>query len=139
MTTETKTRTDDADRETEPSADDIRAQLATILASPHFRRAGRMKRFLEYIVDETLAGRADLLKEYTIAIEVFDRDESFDPTTSALVRVEAGRMAGKNVVSFHWELPVRKVLLNGEAVFTQTKFCLRGDFCGRCAHLQLPA
>ena len=51
-----------------------------------------MKRFLQFIVEQTLAGHGQALKEYTIAVEVFERDESFDPTTSALVRVEAGRL-----------------------------------------------
>jgi sigma-B regulation protein RsbU (phosphoserine phosphatase) len=51
-----------------------------------------MKRFLQFVVEETLEDHAQALKEYTIAVEVFERDESFDPTTSALVRVEAGRL-----------------------------------------------
>ncbi len=51
-----------------------------------------MKKFLGFIVDETLEGRQERLKEYTIALEVFGRDETFDPTTNALVRVEAGRL-----------------------------------------------
>ena len=74
------------------AADAIKAQLDRILASTDFARARRMKRFLGFIVDETLQGRGEGLKEYTIALEVFGRDESFDPTTNALVRVEAGRL-----------------------------------------------
>ncbi len=92
MTTETKNLANAADWENQPSAEDILSQLDRILASPDFARAARMKRFLQFIVVETLAGHAQALKEYTIAVEVFERDESFDPTTSALVRVEAGRL-----------------------------------------------
>jgi len=92
MTTETNNRANDADRASEPSAKDILAQLDRILASPDFGRAGRMKRFLQFIVEETLAEHSQALKEYTIAVEVFERDESFDPTTNSLVRVEAGRL-----------------------------------------------
>ncbi len=76
----------------EPPAKDIRSQLGKILASPDFERAERMKRFLRFVVERALEGRAQGLKEYTIAVEVFERDESFDPMTSALVRVEAGRL-----------------------------------------------
>jgi len=89
---DTKNRANDEDRDGEPSAKDILSQLDKILASPDFERAGRMKRFLQFIVDRALEGHAQALKEYTIAVEVFERDESFDPTTSALVRVEAGRL-----------------------------------------------
>ena len=51
-----------------------------------------MKSFLGFIVAESLEGRADRLKEFTIATEVFGRDDSFDPQTNTIVRVEAGRL-----------------------------------------------
>jgi TolB-like protein len=55
----------------------------------------RQQRFLKFIVTETLAGHTDRLKGYTIAIEVFDRDVSFDPAIDAIVRVEAARLRAK--------------------------------------------
>ena len=70
----------------------VRGQLARVLASNDFAQAERTKSFLRYVVEETLAGRGDRLKEYVIATEVFGRDESFDPQTSTIVRVEAGRL-----------------------------------------------
>ncbi len=72
--------------------DAVLAQLSRILASGDFARSRRMRQFLRFVVIETLAGRADRLKEFTIATEVFGRDESFDPRNSALVRVEASRL-----------------------------------------------
>src|SRR4029078_9044451 len=54
-----------------------------------------MQRFLEYIVVEALAGRSDRLKAYNIALEVFDRPETFDPIVDRVVRVEAARLRGK--------------------------------------------
>lgn len=69
--------------------------LAKILSSPIFVQAQRQQRFLNYIVTETLEGRAEKLKGYTIGIEVFDREPSFDPATDAIVRVEAGRLRTK--------------------------------------------
>ncbi len=51
-----------------------------------------MRDFLRYLVDATLTGEVDRTKEFSIAVEVFGRDESFDPQTSSLVRVEAGRL-----------------------------------------------
>jgi adenylate cyclase len=71
------------------------ACLDRILASPCFVQSERQQRFLKFIVSETLAGRTDRLKGYTIALEVFDRDVSFDPAVDAIVRVEAARLRAK--------------------------------------------
>jgi hypothetical protein len=56
-----------------------RSCLDRILASPCFVQSERQQRFLKFIVTETLAGHTDRLKAFTIAVEVFDRDVSFDP------------------------------------------------------------
>lgn len=75
----------------ELSAEDIRAQLERIVTSSEFPSGGRGAAFLTYVVEETLAGRADRIKGYSIAISVFKRNESFtqeDP----VVRIEAGRL-----------------------------------------------
>ena len=74
---------------------EARTCLARILASPCFVQSERQQRFLKFIVTETLAGHTDRLKGYTIAIEVFDRDVSFDPAIDAIVRVEAARLRAK--------------------------------------------
>ena len=78
-----------------PANDAVMAQLDRILSSPEFAQSLRMQRFLRFIVEETLAGHSDAFKEYTIAVDVFDRAESFDPQTSSLVRVEASRLRAK--------------------------------------------
>jgi adenylate cyclase len=72
-----------------------RTCLDRILASPCFVQSERQQRFLKFIVTETLAGHTDRLKGYTIAVEVFDRDVSFDPAIDAIVRVEAARLRAK--------------------------------------------
>ena len=78
-----------------PSREDVLAALSRILSSADFAQSDRIKRFLAFVVEESLAGRAGLLKEYTIGLEVFDRDDSFDPQTSSIVRVEASRLRAK--------------------------------------------
>jgi len=70
-------------------ADAVRAQVGRILASEYFVRSERLSRFLEFTVEQTLAGRAEQLKEYPIAVEVFGRKDSFDPRIDAIVRVQA--------------------------------------------------
>jgi TolB-like protein/Tfp pilus assembly protein PilF len=77
------------------SPQSVRAELKKILASETFRKSERMSRFLRFVVEQSLAGRADELKEYTIGIEVFDRGRSYNPQTDSVVRVEAGRLRSK--------------------------------------------
>ncbi|MGO6737862.1 adenylate cyclase [Rhizobium ruizarguesonis] len=74
-----------------PQADDIREQLERVVSSPEFPGVGRAATFLRYVVSETLEGRGNRIKAYSIAIEVFGRDPGFtqdDP----VVRIEAGRL-----------------------------------------------
>ena len=73
----------------------IRHQLDRILNSGPFRQSQRRQRFLEYLVNETLAGRTDRLKGYNVALEVFDRPETFDPILDPVVRIEASRLREK--------------------------------------------
>src|SRR5580658_9458211 len=69
--------------------------LERIVSSSCFVQSERQQRFLKFVVTETLAGHTDRLKGYTIALEVFDRDVSFDPGIDAIVRVEAARLRAK--------------------------------------------
>src|SRR4029078_8732403 len=73
----------------------IREQLVRILNSGPFHQSQRRQRFLEYLVNEALAGRGERLKAYNVALEVFDRPETFDPVTDPLVRIEGARLREK--------------------------------------------
>ncbi|MEO7143180.1 MAG: tetratricopeptide repeat protein [Bryobacteraceae bacterium] len=73
----------------------VREQLQKILESPIFSQAGRLRRFLEYVVERTLCGETHHLKEYTIGLAVFDRPAAFDSRLDPIVRVEAGRLRQK--------------------------------------------
>jgi len=70
----------------------VRQQLDRILNSATFRDAGRLKRFIDFIVLEALGGHTDQLKEYAVGVEVFDKKSSFDPRTDPIVRVQARRL-----------------------------------------------
>lgn len=76
-------------------AEEVREQLARILASSGFTSSQRLCRFLRFIVERTLEDDAERLKEYVIAIEVFDRNETYDPSIDSIVRVEARRLRHK--------------------------------------------
>jgi hypothetical protein len=73
----------------------VRSQLSNIVKSDGFTRAERMKRFLEFVVEETLAGRANQLCEYNIGTSVFGRDSSFEPALDPIVRNDARRLRQK--------------------------------------------
>ena len=70
----------------------IHDALQRVIGSQGFSNSDRKKHFLQYIVQETLAGHAGRIKAYTIAVDIFGRDPSFDPTSDAVVRIEAGRL-----------------------------------------------
>jgi TolB-like protein len=78
--------------ESDLSADECRVQLDRILKSADFDATARGHRFLHYIVEETLSGSGGRIKAYSIAVEVFGRDASFDPQTDPIVRIEAGHL-----------------------------------------------
>ena len=75
-----------------PPADEIRAELARVLASDEFASSARLREMLRYLVDEALAGRAGKLKGYRIAVDVFGRGADFDADADPLVRIQAGRL-----------------------------------------------
>ena len=75
--------------------DAVVAQLEKILASASFAQSKRLSRFLRLIVQETLTGKPDGLKEYRIGTEVFDRGTDFDPRIDSIVRVQAAKLRSK--------------------------------------------
>lgn len=80
------------DSPTEPRHCDIWAQIEKVCSGPEFANSARLTRFLRFITEETLAGRGDRLKAYTIALAVFERRDTFDSQTDPIVRIEAGRL-----------------------------------------------
>src|SRR5438034_3498913 len=71
---------------------DVRQQLDRVLGGPTFQQVDRLKRFLTFITLEAIAARSDQLKEYVIGVQVFGKEESFDPRTDPIVRVQARRL-----------------------------------------------
>src|SRR5246127_4143086 len=73
----------------------VRQQLARIVSSPVFISSARLCRFLTHVVNRTVEGDVDSLKEFSIAMEVFDRTSDYDPNIDAIVRVQARRLRAK--------------------------------------------
>ena len=87
--------------ETEADRDAILHELRSVLASSHFCNSKRYPAFLRYVVEAKLAGKADLLKERTIGIEVFDRPATYDTTSDTVVRYTAGEVRKRLSIYYH--------------------------------------
>src|SRR5262245_51351350 len=74
---------------------EVEAHLERVLASSTFQGADRSRLLLRFIVEQTLLGRADRLKDYTLGAEALGRGESFDPRTDPIARVEASRLRSR--------------------------------------------
>src|SRR6185369_142 len=80
---------------TTPSNHTIRTELTRILSSAAFANSPRMNRFLKYVVETTLDGKGALIKEYVIALEVFDKPDAYDPREDSTVRTEASKLRAR--------------------------------------------
>jgi TolB-like protein/Tfp pilus assembly protein PilF len=73
----------------------VRAEMEKVLAAAGLRDAHQLRRFLRYAVEHTLAGEGGQLKEYSLAVDVFDRGPSYDPRLDPVVRMAARRLRQK--------------------------------------------
>jgi serine/threonine-protein kinase len=86
-------------------------QLHRVLTSKAFRQADRLKRFLTFIVEETVGGRGERLKEFVVGVEVFGKPESFDPRNDPIVRVQARRLRAQLTRYYREEGPDDELLI----------------------------
>ncbi len=81
-----------SDMATSISWEEERAELQAVLQSPVFTRSPALSHLLSYLCEKTFAGETDQIKEYSVAVDVFDRQQSFDQDTDSIVRVQANRL-----------------------------------------------
>ena len=79
----------------ELSPEAVRRQLERIVDSPVFNKSARLTAFLRFVVEQTLAGQGDTLKEQVIAVELYGRGNDFDSGVDPIVRVDARRLRDK--------------------------------------------
>jgi hypothetical protein len=77
-------------------------QVERILSSSHFRNSRRYTDLLRYVVQQTIEGHADILKERTLGIEVFGREPSFDTSGDSIVRVAVAEVR-KRIAQYYQE------------------------------------
>jgi hypothetical protein len=81
----------------------VREQLERILASPCFRNSRKYPAFLRYIVEHTLNGQTEYLKERTLGVEVFGRHPEYDTSADPVVRIVAAEVR-KRIGQYYHEL-----------------------------------
>jgi TolB-like protein/Flp pilus assembly protein TadD len=79
----------------EDSSEAVRDQLERILSSAGFVHNERLSRFLRYVVEQRLSGKAAGVKESLVAVEVFGRRPDYNPRRDAVVRAEAARLRAR--------------------------------------------
>jgi len=79
---------------------DVQTELEHILESRWFRESAQLRVMLRHVVEETLAGRQDGLKEYSLGLAVFHRAPDYDPRNDAIVRVQASQLR-KRLASYY--------------------------------------
>jgi hypothetical protein len=75
-------------------------QLDRLLASPYFSHSRRFPNFMRFVVEHTLAGDVDDIKERTLGIEIFGKDADYDTAADPIVRVTAAEIR-KRVAQYY--------------------------------------
>jgi hypothetical protein len=109
---------------------EAQTELDRLLADPQFHSTERNRNFLRFVAKEMFEGRGAAVKAYTIAVDVFGRPSSFDPTTDPIVRIEATRLRASLAQYYESraeEGSVRIELPRGRYIPVFTKAPPRGD------------
>jgi hypothetical protein len=80
----------------------IYEQLERLLSNSHFKQSRRFPSFLRFVIDHTLQGQPDLLKERTLGIEIFGREADYDTASDPIVRVTATEIR-KRIAQYYQE------------------------------------
>ena len=88
----------------------IREELRRIVSSRHFQTSRRGKEFLQYVVNQKIGGKGDLLKERLIGIQIFGRKPDYSTGDDPVVRVQAGDVR-RRLERYHADADVRPDVL----------------------------
>jgi hypothetical protein len=80
----------------------IQEQLERLLSNSHFNQSRRFPSFLRFVIDKTLLGQTDMLKERTLGIEIFGREADYDTASDPIVRVTATEIR-KRIAQYYQE------------------------------------
>lgn len=77
---------------TEEERSAIHLQMERLLANPYFSHSRRFPSFLRFVIDHTISGQTDTLKERTLGIEIFGKNADYDTSADPIVRVTAAEI-----------------------------------------------
>ena len=80
----------------------IHEQLERLLSNSHFKQSRRFPSFLRFVIDQTLLGQTEMLKERTLGIEIFGREADYDTASDPIVRVTATEIR-KRIAQYYQE------------------------------------
>jgi hypothetical protein len=81
----------------------VRSQLDRIVSDGRFTASKRYPQLFRYIVEQTLAGNEDDLKERTLGVEVFHRTPDYDTNLDPVVRLCAAEVRKR--LAQYYQLP----------------------------------
>ena len=87
----------------EAEQEKVREQMQRLLETHHFKNSRRYPALLRFIVEETLAGRGEFLKERLLGVRVFDRPADYDTATDPIVRVTIAEIRKRIAQYYHDE------------------------------------
>jgi hypothetical protein len=81
--------------------EEILQEMEEVLASPQFCNSKRYPALLRYVVQSTLSGHSELLKERTLGVEIFHRPPDYDTNADTVVRYTAGEVRKRLSLYYH--------------------------------------
>ena len=97
----------------------VREQMTRLLESHQFKNSRRYPALLRFIVEETLEGRGEFLKERLLGVRVFERPADYDTAADPIVRVTIAEIRKRIAQYYHDEehdAEIRIELLPGHYV-----------------------
>ncbi len=105
--------------ESESDRERLRYSLNEVLSTSRFASSKRYPALLQYLVEKTLCGDIDSLKERTIGIDVFNRPPNYDTGSDTVVRYTAGEVRKRLTLYYHEDgagSPIQIALPSGSYV-----------------------
>lgn len=88
---------------TEDEKNEVRRQMERLLETSHFKNSRRYPALFRFIVEETLEGRGEFLKERLLGVRVFDRPADYDTAADPIVRVTIAEIRKRIAQYYHEE------------------------------------
>jgi hypothetical protein len=89
--------------QTEEEKEMVREQMNRLLETSHFKNSRRYPALFRFIVEETLDGRGEFLKERLLGIRVFERPADYDTAADPIVRVTIAEIRKRIAQYYHEE------------------------------------